>query len=164
MTRHVPVAVMMMLVQQVAGQGDDPVVIPVPNGGFEEGLTGWRSNEKEVISSLSQEQAASGAFSLKIVDRSDKDGSEIGTERIPLEGAGLYELRLSYYPVSGSGLGIYVRLYDAAGQTIKGPDPHLRGLGGTGAQWQAIKLPFYTTEDTVAVDVYIHSRSEEAHV
>ncbi len=157
MTRHVPVAVMMLLVQQIAATTAEPTIINIPNGGFEEGLTGWRSNEKEAISSLSQEQAASGEFSLKIVDESDKVGSEIGTERLPLEGPGLYELRLSFYPVSGSGLGIYVRLYDAAGQTIKGPDPHLRGLSGTGAKWQAIKLPFYTTEDTVAVDVYIHS-------
>ena len=105
---------------------------------------GWTSTEKEpVISSLSGEQAASGSTrsrsSTRRTSRGRRSALTSGRER-------RWELRAAgqVLPVSGSGLGIYVRQYDKRRKPVPGPEPHLRGLGGTGP-WQSLAMPFYTS-------------------
>src|SRR5687768_7960899 len=78
------------------------------NGGFEEGLEGWKIASPLHIGELSIEQAASGKQSLKIADNDATVGSNVTAARVPVQ-PGQYILKGQVFPVSGTGLGIYVR-------------------------------------------------------
>jgi len=132
-------------------------ILPISNGGFEEGLDGWNIPENEGISTLSTEQAASGKYSLKVVDKSSEHGSNVTATRTPIKGTGAFKLRGKYFPVSGSGLGIYVRVLDRDGKVIGAGDSHLRGLGGSQKQWQSFTGTLYTSEAAAFLELWIHS-------
>ncbi len=131
-------------------------VLPIPNGGFEQGLEGWRIPAGEGISALSQGRAASGRLSLRVLDNDPQKGSSVAATRVPVQGAGAFELRGKVFPVSGSGLGMYVRVLDRDGTLLSG-ESHVRGLGGDEKEWRGFALPFFTTEDAAYLELWIHS-------
>ncbi|MCE5238818.1 hypothetical protein LLH23_10045 [bacterium] len=133
------------------------IAMPVLNGGFEDGTAHWTLGGTPPMGTLTRERAASGATSLKVVDATDKEGSDIRGERIAVPGAGVYELRGKYLGVSGSGLGMYVRLYDAAGTFLNGEESHLIGLGGTDKDWRSFAGLVYAPEGTVGAEIWVHS-------
>lgn len=133
------------------------VPLPVPNASFEEGAMGWRL-EDGGMSAVSAEQAATGHHALKIVDPADKAGSSATSERIPVRQAGLGEIRGQVFPVSGSGLGVYVRRYNAAGQLLSG-ESHVLALGGTSQTWEPFRGTFWVSGDTAALEIWLHSYS-----
>jgi hypothetical protein len=133
------------------------VVLPLVNGGFEKGMNGWTIPASEGISSLSAEQAASGKASLKVADNSATEGSDVTAARVAVKGLGIFELRGRYCPISGEGLGLYVRVLDAGGQVLNPDDSHLSGLGGTGGQWRDFAFTFYTPPEAAFLEVWIHS-------
>ncbi len=143
----------------LACAGGDEVVLPLPNAGFEDGLEGWESPEGEGMSTLSDEQAATGKYSLKIVDTHPENGSNVHATRVPIKGAGAFELRGRYFPVSGSGLGVYVRVYDEGGNFLNSDTSHLVGLGGTDQKWRSFARPFFTTDQARSVELWVHSYS-----
>lgn len=95
------------------------------NGSFEQGLEAWKVAIGEKLSTLSTEQAASGRQSLKIVDDDPARGSDVAAARIPVQ-PGPYVVRGEVYPISGIGLGLYVRLYNQAGALVGNGDEFLR--------------------------------------
>lgn len=130
------------------------------NGGFEEDTLGWRIPE-DGLGSLSQEQAASGRWSLKITDRRKDAGSDIASARIRA-GAGRYEVRGKYFGVSGDGIGIYIRFLDAQGNLLNPVDERgfiapVGSLGGSERRWRPFAFPFEAPEGTVHLQVWIHS-------
>lgn len=130
-------------------------VIPIPNGGFEQGLDGWSIRDGG-MSAISDEQAASGRFSLKIVDTSDSKGSDVTATSVKTLGPGGYEIRGKYFGVSGSGLGVYVRALDKDGRVTNG-EAHMIGLGGSTRKWSEFTAPFFVGADAVALQVWLHS-------
>jgi len=134
----------------------EETVIEIPNGSFEAGLTSWVIPEDEGMSSLSDAQAASGKLSLMVNDTSSTYGSAVMASRLPVLGAGVVDVRGKYYAVSGSGLGIYVRLYNKDGQRI-GDEGHRGSLGGSQKEWRAFSFLCYTTEETAFIELYVHS-------
>jgi hypothetical protein len=135
----------------------EPVSIPIPNGDFEQGLQGWTLAEGEKISSLSQDQAASGKYSLHIRDVDPKSGSDIKATRVHVAKAGEYQIRGNHFPVSGDGLGIYVRVIDRAGRTISSDDSHVVGLSGSSRKWTPFAYEFIVPADDVDLELWIHS-------
>ncbi len=135
------------------------VALPLQNGGFEDGLEGWSVSQFEGITCEIADQAASGRHSLRVVDSHDRNGSSIFSTPIAIDGAGAFELRGMYYPIWGSGLGMYVRAYDADGQFINSEASHLIGLGGTERRWLPFAVRFYTSQDARSLRVWIHSYS-----
>ena len=130
-------------------------ILPIPNGGFEQGLEGWQIPPDEGMSSLSTEQVASGKYALKILDTDPENGSSATAARIPVQGEGTFEIRGRVFPVSGSGLGIYVRILNGDGNALgRG---HLRGLGGSDRAWQSFAIPFYTDEKAAFLEFNVHS-------
>ena len=132
------------------------------NGGFEDGLKSWKNRND--IASLSDEQAASGKHSLKIVDQNPKDGSNVFAARITVNGKGKYELRGKYYGVSGKGIGLYMNYRDAYGEGLnrdhRGWWVNVVGtLGGSEKQWKEFRFPFTTHPDTATIELWIHSAS-----
>ena len=131
-------------------------VIELVNGGFEQGLTGWTVQEAPAMSAVSTEQAAAGRASLHIRDEDGARGSAVASTRVPFRGEALLDVRGKLYPVSGDGLGVYVRQYDAAGTCISG-ESHLGGLGGSGRAWRPFVFSFVTQPECVEIELYFHS-------
>ncbi len=136
-----------------------PVVMPIPNGGFEEGLKGWTLNEPTPMCSVSDEQAASGKYSLKVVDAHPKNGSGAQATRVPITTPGPCELRGKVFPVSGGGLGMYVRVLDKAGKLCMPSDQFQRGLGGKDKKWKPFSLTIYPPKEAAYLELWIHSYS-----
>ncbi|MEN6546612.1 MAG: hypothetical protein ABFE07_11255, partial [Armatimonadia bacterium] len=130
--------------------------LPLVNGGFEEGSKGW-TTPADGMGTLSEEQAASGKWSLKIVDEDDKRGSNVTAARVPIRGGGVYDLRGKYFAVSGEGLGMYLRTYDAAGTMLNGPDSHLLGLGGSDRKWRSFAGRVYAEPNAASLEIMVHS-------
>ena len=133
-------------------------IIPIPNGGFEDGWRGWTRPESGGQATLSIEQAAGGEHSLKIVDDHPKDGSSVTATAVPIAGAGAFEVRGKLYAVSGGGLGVYVRVRDSAGELLSG-ESHLGALGGSDKTWRPFSRAFYTTAKAASLELWIHSYS-----
>lgn len=131
--------------------------LPLPNGGFEQGLEGWTIGEPEAMASRSADRAAAGGHSLRVRDTSPERGSNVRSGRVPVDGAGAFELRGSFYPVSGSGLGVYVRVRDADGDLLRPGDTYVRGLGGGEKRWMPFSMTVYTSDRAAYLEVWIHS-------
>ncbi len=133
--------------------------ISFPNPGFEQGAAGWNIPEKSLFATLSSEQAATGRFSLKIVDSSTRAGSNVTGPRVPLPGEGFYRIRGRVFPVSGGGLGIYIRRYDKNGKDLGGTT-HLVGLGGAERTWQTFETTLLISPEVRFLQFWIHSYSK----
>lgn len=135
------------------------VPLPVPNGDFENGLANWAIAAADAgMSSLSMEQAASGKSSLKIVDATEKAGSDVTAARVPVNGAGVWTLRAKAFPVAGDGLGIYVRVLDKDGKVLGAGDDFQRGAPTAPKnQWVPFELAVYTGGGAAFLEVWIHS-------
>jgi hypothetical protein len=136
----------------------EPRIVPVPNGDFEQGLEGWTIRENVLMTSLSDEQAFSGKYSLKIVDQDEKAGSQSTAARVPFAGAAVVAIRGQYFPVSGTGLGIYVIQYNSRGERISG-ESHIAGMGGGERKWQPFSHSFYTRPECAELELSFHSYS-----
>ncbi len=133
------------------------------NGSFEHGFRGWDLPHGS-MGSISDEQAASGSFSLKIVDDDTQLGSNVTSARIPVEGGQAFELRGKLYPVSGSGIGMYVRFRDGERRLLNPVNSrgHIQPLGtlsGPAGGWAPFIFRFQTLPGTDSMDVWIHSYS-----
>jgi len=87
------------------------------NGGFEYGTWCW-SLPQGCQGSLSDERVASGKWSLKITDHDAKVGSNVSSALIPVSGAGAFMLRGQAYHVSGRGVGLYIKFFNAEREMI----------------------------------------------
>lgn len=130
--------------------------LPIPNGGFESGTNHWDITSGDSgISAVTTEQANTGSKSLKVDDTRADAGSSVFSDYIDIDGAGIYELRGRVYPVSGSGLGMYVRLYDSSNNQI---EQYLLGLSGDSEEWTSFTVKAYTTRtDAAKIRLWIHS-------
>lgn len=134
------------------------VSVPLANAGFEDGRADWSIEDK--MSSITTEQAAGGTHSLKVVDTSTTDGSNVHATPVAVTGGHTYQLRGKVYPVSGSGLGIYVRRLDAQRKLIgRGDECHRGAPTGPVGKWVPFDLLVDTTDDTRFVELWIHSYS-----
>jgi len=134
----------------------EPVILPLVNPGFEDGAQGWTIPD-DGLARITDEQAATGKFSLKISDPGPGRGSNVLAARVPLTQTGAFELRGKVYAVSGEGMGMYVRAYDKDGTCLNSQESHLIGLGGTDRQWRSFAVPFYPPAEAASLDVWVHS-------
>ncbi|MFP4250851.1 MAG: hypothetical protein ACLFU7_14420, partial [Armatimonadota bacterium] len=137
-----------------AGAIEKGEALHIPDSGFEDGAPSWEINCE--FATLTTEHAASGEASLLITDESDEGGSDVQSAPINVPGAGLYELRGKVYPLSGNGLGVYVRQYTASGDTASS-SPHIIGLGGDDRQWREFSGLLFVPEESATMRIWVHS-------
>ena len=133
------------------------------NGGFELGDWGW-SLPKNSLGEVSTERAASGKASLKITDHDPKLGSSVSSAPMRVNGEGTYRLSGKVYHVSGSGIGMYIKLYDAHGNMLNPTDERgwispVGSLEGAPGEWEDFSIEFTTPPDTADMVLWIHSYS-----
>ncbi|MGQ9729764.1 MAG: hypothetical protein ACUVX8_00695 [Candidatus Zipacnadales bacterium] len=132
----------------------------VKNEDFEHGAWGWSINDK--MTRISEERAYSGRFSMKIVDTETTNGSNTTSARLPLAAKRKYMLTGQVFPVSGNGLGLYIKYYDAQGTQLNETDERgwisaIGSLGGESKRWEPFRFPFETPPGTEYVQIWIHS-------
>jgi|GEM_PF-161361 len=130
------------------------------NGGFEKGS--WHWNLKGDQAHISEEQAFSGRYSLKIVDDRDDIGSDVWSSKMLAEAGAAYRIQGRVFPVSGDGVGIYVYFLDEEGQSLneknhRGHIESLGSLGGDSQTWESFQFEFVTPQFTRWIQVWIHS-------
>lgn len=130
------------------------------NGGFEQGLWGWRI-PADGFGAVSTEQAAQGAHSLKLVDGTSFRGSNITAARVAATGGGRFVLRGKYFGVSGHGVGLYVRYLDVHGRRLnagaRGWMTAVGTLGGRDRRWKPFSFAFTAPKETRWLQVWIHT-------
>ncbi len=127
-----------------------------PAAGLEDGTDGWRFDDQ--MSTRSSEQAAAGRWSLKVVDTSTTAGSNVFLPPVPIDGLGVYRLSAQVYPVSGTGLGVYVQVLDAEGNlTVAGDAFQMSAPSTPTGQWVPFSLLVTAGARARALRVWIHS-------
>ena len=131
------------------------------NGGFEHDDWCW-GIPADGFGAVSAEQAATGTRSLKIVDTAADAGSNIISARMPVSEGANYEFRGKVFPVSGDGVGLYVRLFDRDRRLLnrvdaRGNMPSIGTVGGADKAWKTFSFPFTTPNEAVSAQVWIHS-------
>lgn len=146
---------------QMPGESSDPNQI-LRNGSFELETIGWSLSDKG-LSALSDEQAASGETSLKIADPDKKQGSSATSAMMPAA-PGKYVVRGKYYPVSGTGLGVYMRYYDDNRQSLNkttGQKGFISPVGSLPEKkdkgWHEFAYPFEAPAGTTQMQIWLHS-------
>lgn len=140
----------------------EPIDIPglepgpggVPNGGFEAGELGWQMGYNN-FGRVSDEQAASGRYSLHVKDTDATKSSNINSPFFALKPRTRYVVRGKYYGVSGKGMGIFIRQYDDARRYLGEMCPGQEG--GDDRTWRAFAFPFETREDAAWGKVQVHA-------
>ena len=160
MTEPVKAASIAMTITPVAFPQDEGASL-LRNGDFELETWCWDLS-RDPMASISNEQAASGEFSLKIEDTETNRGSNTYSARMPAEGSKAYELRGKVFPVSGDGVGMYIRYRNEQGEEITPQDSegNIPGVGtvpGDPGKWQPFAFPFETPPETTHMQVWIHS-------
>lgn len=134
-----------------------PGVLPQPNPGFENGLQGWVINEDTPMGTVHPEAARSGERGLRVIDETDKAGSSIASQRFPVEPGLAYRLTIHARKVSGDGVAVYLRFFDAKGRHLNGW-PRASDLAGVQTtDWRRLTVVAAPPAGAVAVDGWIRS-------
>jgi hypothetical protein len=137
----------------------DPVpgVLPQPNADFEGGLVGWIVNEDTPMSTVHPEAARTGERGLRVVDDSADAGSSVATKRFPVQPGLAYRLSVSARKVSGDGVAVYLRFFDARGKQLN-PAPRFSDYAAIqSAEWRTYTVSAAPPAGAVTVDGWIRA-------
>ena len=133
--------------------------LPLQNPGFEDGTEGW-----DVIGppfSLRTKRAAhSGTMGLRVTDQSDTQGSSIRSAKIPVAAGSHHAVRFWGRSLAGSGAGIYVEYWDAAGTLLS---TKVRGsilvftVPHAAKDWTPFTIKAQAPPEGAALTIWIHS-------
>ena len=137
--------------------------LPLANGDFEQALTGWLNPADGAMSVASAAAAHGGKLGLRVTDASDTLGSSLATKRLPAVAGTAYEVRFAGRVVSGAGIGVYLRFFDAKGQALNTQEKkneNILALNRGDTAWQTRALKATAPAGTATVEVWIHSYSK----
>jgi len=92
--------------------------LPLPGAGFEEGLKGWTDTSRPPMCTTPAEAAHSGGLGLRVTDREPAAGSSLRSGAVPARPDTTYALRVWSRAVEGTGMGVYLDFYNAAGKAL----------------------------------------------
>ncbi len=137
--------------------------LALANGDFEAQLTEWNAATDHGMSVVSAEAARSGKAGLRVTDASETLGSSLASKRFPATAGKTYEARFAGRVVSGAGIAVYVRFYDAKGaglNTQEKKNQNLKALGARDRDWADHSVKGTAPEGATQVEVWIHSYSK----
>lgn len=138
--------------------------LPLVNGGFENGLAGWTTDELGMTLFL-PEAAYRGNTGIRIKDLSNKWGNELQSHPLPAKPGMVYEI--SFMARSGElpdndGIGVYLVCYDQKDQILtryRGPLGEICTFFKPRPTWQKISMFGETPPGTASIAVRFHTRS-----
>lgn len=135
-------------------------ILPVPNAGFEDKLTGWNAAGDNGMSAVVPEAAHGGKLGLRVTDASNKLGSSLATPRFPATPGKTYEVRFQGRSVQGEGIAVYLRFFDAKGDYLNTPERKNQinvPVRRADTAWKAFSKQGVAPAGAVQVEVWIHS-------
>lgn len=132
-----------------------------PAGDLED-PAGWTIGKQDGgMTTIVPEAARQGKMGLRVVDASDKDGSDCRSAAIPVKGGETVELRFWGRNLSGSGIGVYLHFHDATGRTLNDQRPNqiISSLPPEQREWGEFRLVGTAPTAAATASVWIHSYS-----
>ncbi|CAG7639778.1 heparin/heparin-sulfate lyase HepB [Paenibacillus allorhizosphaerae] len=128
--------------------------VPLANGGFESGLTGWSAVFGSAAQMIASSEAAyTGSKSLKIVDNSATASFGMESDKFPASAGKQYTGEVKMRVDSGAGA-IYIRFYDSANKLL---DSKSASTGVTSGQWRNVTVTAIAPEGTVKAAILLYS-------
>ncbi|PAW78162.1 MAG: hypothetical protein B9S32_08180 [Verrucomicrobia bacterium Tous-C9LFEB] len=129
----------------------------LPNGSFGQGLAHWNNAGDNGMTVATSSAVMSGATGIRVTDTSSTAGSSLLSKRFAIQPGWTAQVRFwSRQLTSASGIAIYLRFYNAGGQST-GTTPSLQ-LPIDGA-WKERSLLGVAPADAAQVEIWIHSYS-----
>jgi len=138
-------------------------VLPLPNGDFEAQLAEWNAANDNGMSAATAAAARAGKAGLRVTDASDALGSSLASKRFPAAPGKIFEARFSGRVVSGAGIAVYLRFFDAKGNALNTQEKknqNLKALGAGDREWTDHAVKGIAPEGATQVEVWIHSYSK----
>lgn len=128
--------------------------VPIANGGFESGLTGWHAaygSQQQMT--VTTETYFLGAHSLAIVDNSSTGAFGMESDKFPVTPGTQYTAEVKVRTETGTGA-IFLRFYDGSNGLI---EQKATGAGILPGQWQSIGAKLVAPEEAVSASVLLYS-------
>ncbi|MBN8215109.1 MAG: hypothetical protein J0L75_00610 [Spirochaetes bacterium] len=128
------------------------------NPGFEKGLEGWNNADDGGMTAVLAEAARGGKAGLRVSDEKENAGSSLMSA--PLKVAAGKKIKLTFHARSvkaGDGLGVYLRIFDAAGKQLNGQPKEELVVPGAHADWKAYTLLSTAPAGAANFHVWVHS-------
>lgn len=138
-------------------------ILPLPNPGFEEKITGWNATNDHGMSVALPAAARGGQLGLRVTDESDTLGSSLAAPRFPAKPGQAFEVRFQGRIVKGEGIAVYLRFYDAKGAFLNTPELKNQinvAIRRGDTEWKAFAKKGVAPAGAVSVEVWIHSFSK----
>ncbi|WP_246132095.1 heparin/heparin-sulfate lyase HepB [Paenibacillus hemerocallicola] len=128
--------------------------VPLANGGFESGLTGWNAAYgSQQRMTATTEAAFAGVRSLKIDDNSSASSFGMESDKFPVTPGKQYTAEARARVESGGGA-VYLRFYNAANQQV---DQKATSAGAAPGQWRSVTATLVAPEGAVTASVLLYS-------
>lgn len=134
--------------------------ISIQNPGFEQGLDEWRLKAGTPYCVVSPEAARSGNSGLRVIDDSEVTGADLQSDRFPAEPGKEYSVRFWARCLSGNGVGVYLRFYDARGKLLTTEEAGsllVRNIPPNTKEWKSFSLTGEAPPAADFVAIAIHS-------
>lgn len=128
------------------------------NPGFEKGLETWNNADDGGMTAVVAEAARGGKAGLRVTDEKDNAGSSLMSANFKV--AAGKKLKLGFFAravKAGEGLGVYLRIFDAAGKQLNAQPKEELVVPGTHAEWKAYTLTSVAPAGSATFHVWIHS-------
>ena len=127
------------------------------SSGFENGLDDWLLGATDGGMSQALAVAArSGDLGLRITDSSAGGGSDLYSPKIPVRQGQAHELDFWARVITGGGVGVYLRYYDAANLLLSGSGAHLT-VPADQVTWGRFTLAHVAPAGATHVSIWLHS-------
>jgi hypothetical protein len=134
--------------------------VALPDPGFEEGDAHWHTADKG-MSKIVPEAARSGKLGLRVVDTSDRNGSDCHSDPLPATPGKTYALFFWARALANVGsVGVYLQFFDAAGHNLNTSDRNNENILVTPegpAEWKALTLYGKAPQGAATLAVWIHA-------
>lgn len=127
--------------------------VPVPNGDFEAGPTGWDFSSSKDTASITSGSGVVGTQGLRIESSGDDTGAFVASERLAVEPGVAYTLAWQGRVVSGTGTNVYLRFFDSSGAEILREEGRI--TTDRGFQWEIGTLRAVPPAGATQMDVIV---------
>jgi hypothetical protein len=135
-------------------------LLKLPNAGFESGLTDWDNGGDDNLSRSTPEAAMRGDAGLRVEDEDKEKGSSLQSAYLPAAAGRTYRANFWARMVSGDGIAVYLRFFDAERVLLNSYESgkeNLLAVPSGQASFRQFTLEAVAPPGTAVVAVWIHS-------
>lgn len=155
--RHLLPALLLALTALAADDVPNLLANPSLEPGPDGAVAGWTLGE---LSAWTTDPVRTGTNAVRVKDESAELGSGFTSASVPVQAEQPYTIEVWSYAIAGSGVGIYVQCFDAAGKGLSAPvEQYHRVLPSRKHRWSRTAYVIRTPKDCASVRLWLHSYS-----